>query len=376
VQESEGRTQSRTERGRKRSSRRRRIVAILAAILATFAVVSGLVWLGSNRPSTVPSRGTAAATGALKAKAIPARVVSATVTPAVATSRIEVPDLRGMTIAQATTVLRAAGLGMRISVEGTATSTAEKVVHAQRPEAGTVAKSGTTIVIAVPVLAAKTSGKTSPKRANGHYVVVIDPGHQSRADNSLEPLGPGSTDKKPRITAGATGVTSGVPEYEIDLEIATNLQRRLRAAGIRVVMTRTTNDVDISNVERAQIANKAKADLFIRVHADSSTDPNAAGVSTLYPATNQWTKPIVTSSRKAAALVRQHTLSTTGAENGGSVARSDIAGFNWSEVPAILVQTGFQSNAVEDKLLSSARYQDRLAEGMADGVLAYLTGGR
>jgi N-acetylmuramoyl-L-alanine amidase len=281
-----------------------------------------------------------------------------------------------MTIAQATTVLRAAGLGMRISAEGTATSTAETVVHAQRPEAGTVAKSGTTIVIAVPVLAAKPSGKTSSKRPKGHYVVVIDPGHQSRADNALEPVGPGSPDKKPRITAGATGVMSGVPEYEIDLEIATNLQRRLRAAGVTVVMTRTTNDVDISNVERAQIANKAKADLFIRVHADSSTDPNAAGVSTLYPATNQWTKPVVASSRKAAALVRQHTISTTGAENGGSAARSDIAGFNWAKVPAILVQTGFQSNAVEDKLLSSARYQDRLAEGMADGVLAYLTGGR
>jgi N-acetylmuramoyl-L-alanine amidase len=206
--------------------------------------------------------------------------------------------------------------------------------------------------------------------------VVIDPGHQSSTDQLLEPIGPGSTEQKARMTAGATGLMSGVPEYEINLEIATNLQKRLEAAGVRVVMTRTTNDVDVSNAERAQIANRANADLFIRLHADSSTDPSAVGVSTVYPDVNTWTKPIVASSRKAAIIIQQRLLSSTSARDDGSSAQSDIAGFNWAKVPAVLVRAGFQSNSVEDQLLSSARYQDLLAQGMADGVLAYLNGGR
>jgi N-acetylmuramoyl-L-alanine amidase len=265
---------------------------------------------------------------------------------------------------------------MKVVREGSATSAAELVVHTQQPLAGTVAIVGSTVVVTVPALARKAKSTAPQKGSDGKWIVVIDPGHQSRTDQLLEPIGPGSTDSKVRMTAGATGVTSGVPEYEINLEIATNLQKRLEAAGVRVVMTRTTNDVDVSNAERAQIANRAKADLFIRVHADSSTDPKAVGVSTLYPDSNGWTKPIVGSSRKAAVLIQQRLLSSTSARDDGSSARSDIAGFNWAKVPAVLVQTGFQSNSVEDKLLSSAHYQDLLAQGMADGVLAYLKGGR
>ena len=96
----------------------------------------------------------------------------------------------------------------------------------------------------------------------------------------------------------------------------------------------------------------------------------------MFPATNQWTKPIAGASRKAAALIQQHVVSDTGVQDDGSASRSDVAGFNWSTVPAVLVQAGYQSNPVEDRLLASPHYQDELAKGMAEGVLAYLDGGR
>ena len=74
------------------------------------------------------------------------------------------------------------------------------------------------------------------------------------------------------------------------LQIATNLKSRLEADGVTVVMTRTTNDVNLSNAERAQFANAAGADLLIRIHADTSTDASLCGQYTLYPAKNAWTR--------------------------------------------------------------------------------------
>ncbi len=169
-------------------------------------------------------------------------------------------------------------------------------------------------------------------------------------------------------------MVTGVPEYEVVLQIANNLKAELENRGVTVVMTRDGNDVNISNSERAQIANKAGADLFIRVHADGSADSGVSGISTLYPGKNQWTGPILAESTDAAQAVQDGMIATTGASSKGIVARDDITGFNWSEVPAVLVECGFMSNPVEDRLLSSSHYQDKLARGIADGAMSYLEG--
>ncbi len=108
-------------------------------------------------------------------------------------------------------------------------------------------------------------------------VVCIDPGHQKRSNMSAEPIGPGSDEGKPKVTGGTTGVKTRLPEHEVTLQISMNLKERLEEAGVKVVMTRTTNDVDVSNSERAAIANKAKADLFVRIHADGSPDQKKSG---------------------------------------------------------------------------------------------------
>ncbi|NTW27978.1 MAG: N-acetylmuramoyl-L-alanine amidase [Coriobacteriia bacterium] len=202
--------------------------------------------------------------------------------------------------------------------------------------------------------------------------MCIDPGHQARTDGRTEPLGPGSTQMMLSDGGGATGVVTRVPEYQVNLAISMNLKARLEKAGVVVVMTRVTNDVALTNAQRADIANAAHADLFLRIHADSSTDGSLAGISALYPADNQWTHSFAAASVNAARLIQQSVTAETGARDRGVVGRGDLIGFNWAQVPSVLVETGFQSNPTEDRLLTSSEYQDKIAEGIADGVVAYL----
>ena len=69
-------------------------------------------------------------------------------------------------------------------------------------------------------------------------------------------------------------------EYELDLRVSLLLRDELEKRGYQVVMTRTDNDVDLSNAERAQIAADADADVFVRIHANGSQDPAVNGALT------------------------------------------------------------------------------------------------
>ena len=177
----------------------------------------------------------------------------------------------------------------------------------QEPEAGVLADAATTVVLVVRSSAPTATPSTTPKKREPKrpaYVVVIDPGHQARSNSAPEPIGPGAKEVKPKVSGGATGVKTRIPEYEIVLQISMNLKKRLEAQGVKVVMTRSTNDVNLSNSERADIANRAKADLFVRVHGDGSPDSKTTGISTLYPAKNRWTKAITAPSKQAAKMVQ------------------------------------------------------------------------
>lgn len=202
-------------------------------------------------------------------------------------------------------------------------------------------------------------------------IVCIDPGHQAFANLDKEPIRPGSYITKAKVTGGAVGVFSRVPEYKIVLEISQKLKVKLEQEGIKVILTRSTNNVDLSNIDRAKIANNLKADLFIRIHADSNLNKSANGYSILYPKRNQWTENIYEKSKRAAQIVSDE-LSTTGSKNNGIVPRGDLTGFNWSKVPSILIETGFLSNNDEDKLLNSDAYQQKITRGIIKGIIAYL----
>jgi len=204
------------------------------------------------------------------------------------------------------------------------------------------------------------------------FVVTIDAGHQSIRSRAMEPIGPGSTRKKPAVASGTSGRYTHTPEYKRNLQVALKLRDRLVRQGVKVVMIRTGNAVNIANSVRAKIANAAGSDLFVRLHCDGSTVHSLHGISTLTPGRNVWTRPIVARSRIAANLLHHGMLRSTGARDRGVVPRTDMAGFNWATVPSVIVEMGFMSNTAEDRRMATVAYRDKLAAGLEAGTMAYL----
>lgn len=282
---------------------------------------------------------------------------------------VEVPDVVGKSLTSAELILRAAGFVTitRVASQPVAGVPGDQVLE-QKPARGTRMHPGDTVLVTYnPMGSAVTDGSVG-----NQPVVVIDAGHQAKADLSLEPIGPGSLIMKEKVKGGATGVATHIPEYKQVLAISLKLRDRLQAAGVKVIMIRTTDDVNIANSQRAIVGNKAAAALTIRIHCDSNSNSSVAGLSTLYPSGNVWVKPIEAASKRVAGLVQAATARATGAKDRGLFPRSDMTGFNYSTVPTIIVECGFMSNAAEDRLLATPAYQDMLAAGLAAGVLGYL----
>lgn len=204
------------------------------------------------------------------------------------------------------------------------------------------------------------------------FLVVIDPGHQDRANIAPEPIGPGAKETKMKVTGGTSGVATGKPEYKLTLEASLILGQLLESRGVRVIFTRTTNNVNISNKERAEIANQNNADLLIRIHADGSTNSKVHGLSVLTPIENsRYTKKIFDDSLRASEFIIDETKKNESVQVNGISYRGDMSGFNWSKVPCTLVELGFMTNPTEDKNLSDPGYLKKLLTNIANGVMQY-----
>jgi N-acetylmuramoyl-L-alanine amidase len=203
--------------------------------------------------------------------------------------------------------------------------------------------------------------------------IVVDPGHDARANLDTEPIGPGSSQRKIKDGGGTQGIATGVRESVVNLQISKRLRRMLVADGYCVTMTRTRErGRSMGNVRRAQIANRARAALFVRIHADGSTDRSVNGTFVLYPALRRgWTGDILPESRVAARRIQRALIRSMGSRDLGIVPRTDITGFNWSDVPVVLAELGYLTNPREDRLLNSPRYQRRAARGLARGIRAF-----
>jgi N-acetylmuramoyl-L-alanine amidase len=200
-------------------------------------------------------------------------------------------------------------------------------------------------------------------------LVCIDPGHARRPNLGTEPIGPGSRVRKIKDGGGTPG------EAPVVLAISKKTRTLLRDRGFRVAMTRTTPDFTLpqgGNIARARFCNRRRASLMLRVHADGSTDRSRHGVSTLYPAWRRgWTSDIYRPSRRAARLVQKRLVAATGASDRGLSRRSDLTGFNWANVPVVLVETGFMTNPRERRKLQRRGYQWKVAHGLARASSAF-----
>jgi N-acetylmuramoyl-L-alanine amidase len=207
-------------------------------------------------------------------------------------------------------------------------------------------------------------------------LICLDPGHGTppAIGAQKEPIGPGSHVLKIKDGGGAAG------EAAVNLAIALRTRTLLLRAGYRVAMTRTGPTFRYGNggnIARAQFCNVRHAALMLRIHADGSASPRSHGIETLYPAFHRgWTDDIYTRSLRAARLVQRGMVRATGARDLGLMPRTDLTGFNWANVPAILVETGFLTNPAERRLLQSSAYEWRVARGLTAGVRAYDSLGR
>lgn len=219
------------------------------------------------------------------------------------------------------------------------------------------------IPIATPVPTAKLSGKPL-----FGIVIGVDPGHQKKSNSEQEPVSPGSSQTKSKVSSGTYGRFTGTPEHEVVLNVGLYLQEMLKSAGATVIMTRETADVNISNIQRAQLFNENKVALGVRLHCNGSNDPKVDGAFMLIPKSH----PYKSDCELAAKLVLDSYGKVTGiGVKKGITVRSDQTGFNWCERAIINIEMGHMTNEAEDHKLSDKTFQKSMAQGVFEGILRY-----
>ena len=203
-------------------------------------------------------------------------------------------------------------------------------------------------------------------------VIVIDAGHQENENRQLEPIGPGATEQTIKMAAGISGVASGKKEYEVTLAVAKKLKVQLRKQGYTVVITRNENKTNLSNRDRAQIANKAKADAYIQLHAAGSDNSTLQGAMTICPTENNpYCAQNYLKSKKLSKCIIQGVVEETECQNRHYWETDTLSEINWSRVPVTVLEMGYMSNAEEDLNIADARYQNKIVIGIANGLEKY-----
>ena len=200
-------------------------------------------------------------------------------------------------------------------------------------------------------------------------IVVIDPGHSGIDTDLTEPNGPGADTYKAADTTGTQGVSTRIPEYELNLTVSLMLRDELEQRGYEVHLTHTTNDVALTNSGRSEFANDLGADALVRIHANGSENSSAQGAMTIcITPENPYVSEYYAISRMLSDCVINALCKSTGAENNGVWETDTMTGNNWSRVPTTIVEMGYMSNPEEDERLNTPEYQEKIVLGIANGI--------
>ncbi len=209
--------------------------------------------------------------------------------------------------------------------------------------------------------------------------VGIDPGHNGRNATAPGVIGRQVWDGrrfKPCNTTG-TQTAGGYRESAFTFAVATRLRRILRAAGARVVMTRTDDrGVGPCVDRRARILNRARVQVAIDLHADGGPQ-QGRGFAVLQPVRSGINDEVVRESRRYAEILRR-TFRSTGMPQSdylgraGLVDRDDLAGLNLTTVPQVILECGNMRNSTDARMLGSKRFQRRAAEAIALAMARFL----
>lgn len=225
--------------------------------------------------------------------------------------------------------------------------------------------------------AAESTAQTSAEadtQEDTTYSVCIDPGHQgSWVDMSAqEAEAPGSSVRKTKSSAGTVGTTTGVCEYQLNLDIALLVRNELENRGYRVVMTRENNDTAISNSERAKLAASSGCDITVRIHANGSEDSSVKGALAMIGSrSNPYVSSLYDDSYLLANDVLNSYCSETGFKNLGLQFTDDMTGINWSTIPVMILEMGYMTNPEDDLAMQDPVTRGKMVNGITEGIEKY-----